>query len=62
MQPHPGGMSDIDHGYNYSIYLLLGLLFGIAGVIVFTVARIIRREERERARREAGSAVSGPRN
>jgi hypothetical protein len=53
MQPHPGGMTDADHGWNYSIYLMLGLLFGIAGVIVFAVARTIRREERDRAGREA---------
>ena len=53
MQPHPGGMADADYGWNYSIYLLLGLLFGIAGVIFFAVARTIRREERERAHREA---------
>jgi len=31
---------------------MLGLVFGMAGVIVFVVARTMRREERERRRRE----------
>ncbi len=34
--------------YKVSIALMLGLVFGIIGTIVFIVARTIRREERER--------------
>jgi len=39
-------------GFGYSIYLMLGLVFGIIGIIVFVVARTIIREEKARKDRE----------
>ena len=38
---------------------MLGLVFGIAGAIFVYVARMIRREERERVAREAPAALNG---
>jgi hypothetical protein len=37
---------------------MLGLVFGIIGIIVWVVARTIAREERERRRREAKPPVT----
>lgn len=39
-------------GFAYSIYIMLGLVFGLMGAIAFLVVRTIRREERQRAERE----------
>ena len=36
---------------------MLGLVFGIAGAIVVYIARMMRREERERLAREAKGSV-----
>lgn len=47
-------------GFGYSIYFMLTLLFGIAGVIVFVVWRTIAREERQRREREKGSPGAAP--
>ncbi len=52
MSAGPGGVSDMARGFGYSIYLMLGLVFGIIGIIVFVVARTILREERARQERE----------
>ncbi|HEX7900166.1 MAG TPA: hypothetical protein VF950_20530 [Planctomycetota bacterium] len=46
-------------GFGYSVYFMLTLLFGIAGIIVFIVARTIAREERQRREREARNAAGG---
>jgi hypothetical protein len=47
-------------GFGYSVYFMLTLLFGIAGIITFIVWRTIVREERQRrAREEARKATSG---
>lgn len=45
-------------GFGYSIYFMLTLLFGIAGIIVFVVWRTIAREERQRREREARRGAS----
>jgi hypothetical protein len=47
-------------GFGYSIYFMLTLLFGIAGIIVFVVWRTIAREERQRREREASKAPPPP--
>ena len=52
MAAGPGGISDMARGFGYSIYLMLGLVFGIIGIIVFVVARTIVREEKARRDRE----------
>lgn len=46
-------------GFGYSVYFMLTLLFGIAGIITFVVARTIAREERQRREREARNASGG---
>lgn len=48
----PGGVSDMARGFGYSIYLMLGLVFGIIGIIVLVIVRTMIREERQRAERE----------
>ncbi len=47
-------------GFGYSVYFMLTLLFGIAGIIFFVVWRTIAREERQRREREAAKKGVAP--
>jgi uncharacterized protein YbaR (Trm112 family) len=40
----------------YSIYLMLGLIYSLAGIIGFKVVRMMNREERELALKQAAAA------
>jgi uncharacterized protein YbaR (Trm112 family) len=44
----------------YSIYLMLGLIYSLAGIIGFKVIRMMNREERELALKQAASTAPDP--
>lgn len=46
----------------YSIYLMLGMIYTLAGIFGFKVIRMMNREEREQAKKEAQAAKAVEQN
>lgn len=54
------GMDEIQaRAMEYSIYLLLAMVYSLMGIIAFKICRMMGREERELARSTAPAASSG---